>query len=39
MGGDLDIGEHSPLQFGPKTDMANVMERIIMQNIYQRFVH
>ncbi len=28
MGGDLDIGEHSPLQFGPMTDMANVMERI-----------
>ena len=28
MGGDLDIGENSPLQFGPLTDMANVMERI-----------
>ena len=28
MGGDLDIGEQSPLQFGPLTDMANVMERI-----------
>ena len=28
MGGDLDIGEKSPLQFGPLTDMANVMERI-----------
>ena len=28
MGGDLDIGENSPLQFGPLTDMVNVMERI-----------
>ena len=28
MGGDLDIGEQSPLQFGPLTDMVNVMERI-----------
>ena len=28
MGGDLDIGENSPLQFGPLTDMANVTERI-----------
>jgi uncharacterized protein (DUF849 family) len=29
MGGDLDIGQGSnPLEFGPLTDMANVMERI-----------
>ncbi len=28
MGGDLDIGEKNPLEFGPLTDMANVMERI-----------
>ena len=29
MGGDLDIGQgKNPLEFGPMTDMANVMERI-----------
>ena len=29
MGGDLDIGQgKNPLEFGPLTDMANVMERI-----------
>ncbi len=29
MGGDLDIGQgKDPLEFGPMTDMANVMERI-----------
>ena len=29
MGGDLDIGQgNNPLEFGPMTDMANVMERI-----------
>ena len=29
MGGDLDIGQgDNPLEFGPLTDMANVMERI-----------
>jgi uncharacterized protein (DUF849 family) len=29
MGGDLDIGQgDNPLDFGPMTDMANVMERI-----------
>ena len=29
MGGDLDIGQgKNPLDFGPMTDMANVMERI-----------
>jgi uncharacterized protein (DUF849 family) len=29
MGGDLDIGQgDKPLDFGPMTDMANVMERI-----------
>ena len=28
MGGDLDIGEKNPLEFGPLTDMINVMERI-----------
>ena len=28
MGGDLDIGEKNPLEFGPLTDMTNVMERI-----------
>ncbi len=29
MGGDLDIGKgKNPLEFGPLTDMANVMERI-----------
>ena len=29
MGGDLDIGQgENPLDFGPLTDMANVMERI-----------
>ena len=29
MGGDLDIGQgENPLDFGPMTDMANVMERI-----------
>ena len=29
MGGDLDIGKgKNPLEFGPMTDMANIMERI-----------
>ena len=29
MGGDLDIGQgKNPLEFGPMTDMANIMERI-----------
>ena len=29
MGGDLDIGEgENPMDFGPYTDMANIMERI-----------
>ena len=29
MGGDLDVGQgENPLEFGPLTDMANVMERI-----------
>ena len=29
MGGDLDIGQgKNPLEFGPLTDMANIMERI-----------
>jgi uncharacterized protein (DUF849 family) len=28
MGGDLDIGENDPMNFGPYTDMANISERI-----------
>ena len=28
MGNDIDIGEKNPLEFGPLTDMINVMERI-----------
>ena len=41
MGGDLDIGQgDNPLDFGPMTDMANVMERIAMLNsFYLKFVH
>ena len=39
MGGDLDIGQgKNPLEFGPLTDMANVMERMLMQNnFYQKY--
>ena len=41
MGGDLDIGQgDNPLDFGPMTDMANVMERIAtLNNFFQKFAH
>ena len=38
MGGDLDIDKENPLDFGPMTDMANVMERIAnAEQFYQKF--
>ena len=41
MGGDLDIGQgKNPLDFGPMTDMANVMERIAnAEQFLPKFVH
>ena len=41
MGGDLDIGQgKNPLDFGPMTDMANVMERIAnANNFFQKYAH
>ena len=40
MGGDLDIGQGiNPLEFGPMTDMANVMRELqMLNNFYLKFV-
>jgi uncharacterized protein (DUF849 family) len=29
MGGDLDIGERNPLEFGPNTDLVGALERLV----------